>query len=96
MKTWPVLILLPLLGACATAPTGPTVMVLPGSGISFEQFQADDAACRQWAARQAGGQGQQWEYDIAYQQCMYARNHVIPGGRYRGSGTTTIPPPAPR
>jgi hypothetical protein len=29
-------------------------MVLPGTGKSFEQFQADDAVCRQWAAQQTG------------------------------------------
>ena len=29
-------------------------MVLPGSGKTLGQFQADDAACRQWAARQTG------------------------------------------
>ena len=39
---------------CATVPTGPSVMALPGSGKSFEQFQADDAICRQWAAQQIG------------------------------------------
>jgi Glycine-zipper domain len=43
-----------LLGACATVPTGPSVMVLPGSTKSFEQFQMDDAVCRQWAAQQTG------------------------------------------
>jgi hypothetical protein len=32
------LILVPLLGACATVPTGPSVMVLPGGGKSFDQF----------------------------------------------------------
>jgi hypothetical protein len=40
--------------ACATAPTGPSVMVLPGGGKSFDQFIGDDALCRQWAAQQAG------------------------------------------
>jgi hypothetical protein len=29
-------------------------MVLPGTGKAFEQFQADDAMCRQWAMQQAG------------------------------------------
>jgi OmpA family protein len=48
------LILVPLLGACATVPTGPTVMVLPGAGKSFEEFQADDGLCRQWAFQQTG------------------------------------------
>src|SRR5262245_15594528 len=43
-----------LLAACATVPTGPSVMVLPGSGRSFEQFQGDDAVCRQWALQQTG------------------------------------------
>lgn len=43
-----------LLTACATVPTGPSVMVLPGTGKNFEQFQADDAVCRQWAAQQTG------------------------------------------
>jgi hypothetical protein len=48
------LALVPFLGACATVPTGPSVMVLPGTGKSFEQFQADDATCRQWAYQQTG------------------------------------------
>ncbi|OGW40183.1 MAG: hypothetical protein A2Y97_10830 [Nitrospirae bacterium RBG_13_39_12] len=39
---------------CATVPSGPSVMALPGSGKTFEQFQADDAICRQWAAQQIG------------------------------------------
>jgi hypothetical protein len=43
-----------VLGGCATIPTGPSVMVLPPPGKSFEQFQADDAICRQWAAQQIG------------------------------------------
>ena len=43
-----------LLGACATVPTGPSMMVLPGTGKPFDQFQADDAACRQWALHAAG------------------------------------------
>ncbi len=29
-------------------------MVLPGAGKGFEQFQADDAVCRQWALQQTG------------------------------------------
>ena len=43
-----------MLVGCATIPSGPSVMVLPGSGKSFEQFQADDATCRQWASQQIG------------------------------------------
>jgi hypothetical protein len=43
-----------LLTGCATIPTGPSVMVLPGQGKSFEAFQSDDGACRQWARQQTG------------------------------------------
>lgn len=47
-------------GACATMPTGPSVMSLPGHGKSFDEFRADDAVCRQYAYEQIGGvSGQQ-------------------------------------
>ena len=45
-----------VLNACATMPTGPSVMVWPGPGKPFEIFQSDDAVCRQWANQQVGGQ----------------------------------------
>jgi len=39
-----------VLGACAVVPpSGPTVMALPGSGKTFEQFQQDDYTCRAYA-----------------------------------------------
>jgi len=44
-----------LLGGCATYPTGPSVMAIPGSGKTFEQFQADDALCRNYAMNMIGG-----------------------------------------
>jgi hypothetical protein len=53
---WSLLLLVAVVGpsGCATIPTGPSVMVLPGRGKTFEQFQTDDAVCRQWASAQAG------------------------------------------
>ena len=39
---------------CATIPPGPSVLVMPGNGKSFEGFQADDHVCRDWAQNQAG------------------------------------------
>jgi hypothetical protein len=53
MLTFSILALLAVTG-CATLPTGPSVRVLPAPGKPFEQFQADDAICRQWAERQIG------------------------------------------
>ncbi|MGN6667603.1 MAG: hypothetical protein ACTHKH_11655 [Trinickia sp.] len=43
------------LGACTVMPTGPSVMALPGTGKSFDQFRADDYNCRQYALGQVGG-----------------------------------------
>lgn len=43
------------LGACTTMPTGPSVMVLPGTGKNFDQFKMDDYECRQYASHQVGG-----------------------------------------
>jgi hypothetical protein len=146
-----------VLTGCATLPKGPSVMVLPGPGKSFEQFQADDAICRQWAAQQIGlnpqetvnqniatgavtgtaigaglgaaigaasghpgagaaigagsgllvgtaagadaGQVYGWDaqhrYDIAYQQCMYAKGNQIPGMATRTHRVQKVPPPPP-
>jgi hypothetical protein len=129
------------LAGCATVPTGPSVAVFPAPGKPFEQFQADDRECRQWAAEQIGtspqetanrntaagavagtaigaglgaaigaagghmgtgaaigggtgllfgtmagadrgyayGRSAQRKYDIAYEQCMYAKGNQVPG-----------------
>jgi len=133
-KRW-ALVLLTLLTGCATVPSGPRVVVMPGAGISFEQFEADDRSCRAYADRSLGvgvndagtnnvvtgalvgtaigaaagaligghhsaatgagvgliagsavGAGNagvvqgdaQRRYDIAYEQCMYAKGHQLP------------------
>jgi hypothetical protein len=45
-----------LFAGCATPPpSGPSVMVLPGSGKSFDQFRFDDNECRQYSSQQIGG-----------------------------------------
>lgn len=145
------------LTACASVPAGPSVMVLPGAGKGFEQFQADDAVCRQWALQQSGttpkraatqsavsgaaigtavgaaagavigaasgnpatgaaigagggllagtavgagsasasGTTAQGRYDMAYQQCMYAKGNQIPIARGSLSNYASPPPPPP-
>jgi hypothetical protein len=83
-----------LVVGCATTPTGPGVLVLPGTGKSFDQFRADEQECRQYAQAQiaggtdgslagAGPSGRtlQQRYDFGYTQCMYARGHKIPMAR---------------
>jgi len=44
------------LSACVSIPNSPGVMALPGSKKTFDQFQADDYACRDYAYRAIGGQ----------------------------------------
>jgi uncharacterized protein YcfJ len=124
------------LAACASAPTGPTVTVMPREGKPFDVFQKEDQECRGFAAKAAedtsnaalkqgassaligaavgaaagaviqggssknigtgagigllGGSAQgamrasnkedqaQTQYNIAYQQCMYAKGNQVP------------------
>lgn len=42
------------LSGCVVMPSGPSTAALPGSRKSFEEFQVDDARCRQYAAAQVG------------------------------------------
>ena len=44
-----------LVAGCASVPTGPSVMALPGTGKNFDQFRLDDASCRNYAQVQTGG-----------------------------------------
>jgi hypothetical protein len=139
---------------CVYVPAGPSVMVLPGTGKTFEQFQVDDVQCRQWAGYQIGqspqqvaeqnvvgssvagtligaglgaaigaaggnaglgagigaasglligssagtesaratGYDAQRRYDVAYQQCMYAKGNQIPVAGQRGSSSRSVAP----
>src|SRR5258708_20419040 len=49
------LIPIALLAGCVSMPSGPGVMVLPGSGKNFDQFRFDDNECRQFASSQIEG-----------------------------------------
>lgn len=65
------IVMVAALSACATVPTGPSVMSLPGTGKSFEQFRIDDAICRQFAFEQVGGMtGQQAAQDAAVKSAI--------------------------
>lgn len=44
-----------LLGACVSVPRGPSMMALPGTGKSSDQFRYDDVDCRGFADAQIGG-----------------------------------------
>jgi hypothetical protein len=44
-----------LLAGCVTVPTGPAVMVMPGTQKSFDQFRIDEGECRNYAQAVLGG-----------------------------------------
>ena len=44
-----------VLGGCTSFPTGPSMLVLPGTGKSFDQFRLDEGDCRQYGSSQIGG-----------------------------------------
>ena len=78
VRRWPLAIVAALLLAgCATVPTAPGVMALPGSAKGADEFRSDDAACRQAAEIDAKAT-KQWRYDMIYLQCMYAKGNQIP------------------
>lgn len=49
------LTMLVMLTACVSTPTAPSVITLPGKGVSFEQFRADDYDCRVFTFQQLEG-----------------------------------------
>ncbi len=51
----PVLVASALLSGCVTYPSGPSMLALPGTSTSFEQFRGDDFSCQSYA-QQATGQ----------------------------------------
>jgi len=42
-------------GCAATPPSGPGILVLPGTGKNFDQFRFDEQECRGYAHAQVGG-----------------------------------------
>ena len=44
-----------LVSACTTIPDGPSMMALPGTGKTFDQFNMDDRSCQQYGLQQSGG-----------------------------------------
>jgi hypothetical protein len=74
-----------LLAGCAQLPVGPTIASMPAPGKPFEAFIVDAVLGTALGAGAGSGMasGTAWtaqrRYDVAYQQCMYAKGNVIPG-----------------
>jgi len=48
-----------VLAGCASVPTAPSVMALPGTGRTFDEFRTDDMSCREYAYQQIGGKARE-------------------------------------
>ena len=94
------------MAGCTSVPTQPSVLALPGSDKTFEQFNSDDTACRATASSRITGVPRgpadesyyetQRASDFAYIQCMYATGHKVPvSGAYSGAPSGNPPPPPP-
>lgn len=98
-----------LAAACATPlPQGPGLLTLPGSGKTYDEFRADEQACRNVSHSDAAAKAKevsdydalQRRYDAVFTQCMYAKGHKVPvRGNYQSSNSAqaarTPPPPPP-
>jgi hypothetical protein len=91
-----------LIGGCATVPTGPSVLALPGTGKTLNEFRLSDTQCYQYAAQSidsaAGsessrnyGYDAQRRYDNAYIQCMYSSGHKVPVSASMAKSLTQLP-----
>lgn len=53
------------LAGCATTPTGPSRMALPGTGKDFNTFRSADLSCRDFALGQIGGKTVNAQYNAS-------------------------------
>ena len=98
-----------LAAACATQlPAGPGLLALPGSGKTFDEFRADEQACRNMSHSDVAAKASevsdydalQRRYDAVFTQCMFAKGHKVPvRGNYQSKSSAqaarTPPPPPP-
>src|SRR5690349_17265548 len=66
-----------LAAACASPPplpTAPSILVLPGTGKSFDQFHADDQECRGFALSEVG-KGATQSSDDSYAATIRLQRH---------------------
>lgn len=87
-----------LLAGCATVPTEPSVMALPGTGKTFTDFRVDDADCRNFAQSLVGAPDEQVANDPAVRSAVVgtvigALAGALLGGRHGagvGAGTGLV------
>jgi hypothetical protein len=98
-----------VVAACGTPelPAGPNLLALPGTGKTFDEFRADEVACRNVSQSDVSAKAKevsdfdalQRRYDAVFTQCMYAKGHKVPiRGSYQSRNAAQAartPPPPP-
>jgi len=86
LKFAPLAALLAVAG-CVSMPAGPSMLVLPGTGKSFDQFRVDDFSCRQYAHDQIGGRSteQRASDSVARSALLGTAIGAVAGAAFDGS-----------
>ena len=90
-KCYYALLLPPLLAACTTLPTGPTVAVMPAPGKPFEVFAQEEQQCRAYAASSSGVSNNEASNtnlaaNMALGTVVGAAAGALIGGNHQGAG----------
>lgn len=77
-----------MLSACVTLPSGPSVMVLPGTNKTFDQFREDGGVCQQYAQQAIGaGNPQQAALDSGTKSALVGTALGATAGAIIGSAS---------
>ena len=79
-----------VLTACVSAPTGPTITIMPREGKSFEEFKKDDEECRAFAAQSVKEGNTAALKEGAISAATGAAIGAAAGALYQGGSSTNV------
>lgn len=79
-----------ILSACVSAPTGPTITIMPREGKSFEDFKKDDEECRAFAAQSVKDGNAAALKEGAISTATGAAIGAAAGALYQGGSSTNV------
>jgi hypothetical protein len=81
-----------VLSACVSAPTGPTITIMPREGKSFDEFKKDDDECRAFAAKSVQDGNAAALKEGAISTATGAAIGAAAGALYQGGSSKTSAP----
>lgn len=76
--------------ACVSAPTGPTITIMPREGKSFEEFKMDEEECRAFAAQSVKDVNTAALKEGAISAATGAAIGAAAGALYQGGSSTNV------